>query len=225
MMAKRFAKYSDIENVVIFASGVANSKEVDENAFQREYDLVEKTLANNSAKHFVYFGTSSMYDPASKNSLYVTHKLSVEEYIKKNSSLHSIFRVSQIIAPSNKYTLANYIVDSILQNKNLEVWSLATRNLIALDDVYSIVDYMLNANLAVNKTVNVANPSNIPILEFIEQVEKALNKKANLIITPKGAAFDEMDVSSILPVAQKLGINFSDEDYYINAIIKAYGQN
>ncbi len=219
MIAKQFANYKDCEDVLIFASGVSNSKETLINEFVREFNLLKESIKQNARKHFVYFGTSSMYDPAAISSPYVLHKIAMEQYVIDNCESYNIFRISQIIGRSNNQTLANFIVNNIVSGQEFEVWKYSTRNFIALDDVYKIIDYILNKKILKNKIINIANSKNIAILEFIKIVEKILCKSARMKKLPKGLACEIIDISLIEPYLSALNINFSD-DYYENSLSK-----
>ncbi|MBU4132588.1 MAG: hypothetical protein KKF12_17365, partial [Proteobacteria bacterium] len=48
------------DDVVIFASGVTNSDCRDDREFNREKELLEKTLVENNAKRFVYFSSCAL---------------------------------------------------------------------------------------------------------------------------------------------------------------------
>lgn len=218
MMAKQFAKYQNNSNVIIFASGVSNSKETKLIEFEREFNLLQKTVSDNSEKYFVYFGTISMYDPMAKESPYVLHKLALEKYITENCKLYNIFRVSQVIGRANNATLVNFIVNNIINDKEFDVWEHTTRNLIALNDVYKIIDYMLMNNINCNQIINVANSHNISVVDFIHIVENVIGKKSKMRIVSKGVPFDTIDINLIKPYLSELGICF-DNYYYQQSLI------
>lgn len=219
MMAKQFAKYQHNDDVLIFASGVSNSKETLNSEFEREFNLLQETIRDYPEKHFVYFGTSSMYDPMARNSPYVLHKLAMEQYVVENCKSYNIFRISQVIGRANNPTLVNFIVNNIVYDKEFDVWERATRNLIAVDDVFKIIDYILQNKLRVNQIVNIANSENISIVNFIEIIENVMNKRALVHKVPKGFPFDKIDVSVIKPYLKELGIQF-DASYYEKALFK-----
>ncbi len=220
MMAKQFVSYKDNNDVIICASGVSNSKETRDAEFVREYNLIEKLNDTHSDKLFVYFSTSSMYDPWEKKSLYVKHKLNIEEYIQSNFKNYHIFRVSQIIGRANNATLINYLINSILLDKEFEVWGRTTRNLIALSDVYNIIDYIIKNQILKNKIVNIANPNNIAVLDVVNFIEEVLRKKARYKIINHGFPFEKVNISDIKEIINKLYIEFDEEKYYLNAINK-----
>lgn len=217
MMAKQFAKYKHNKDVLIFASGVSNSKEVLYSEFDREASLLKSTIELYPDTHFVYFGTSSMYDPMARNSPYVLHKLAMEQYVVENCKSYNIFRISQVIGRANNSTLVNYLVNNILHDKEFDVWGRATRNLIAVEDVFKIIDYILSNNLLKNKIINVANAHNISIVDFVHVVENVLSKQSRMHVVQKGAPFDKIDIKMIDPLLNKLDIKFT-ANYYISAL-------
>ena len=220
MLAKRFLDYQDNDNILLFASGVSNSKETNASEFKREFELLKKVILTYRSMHFVYFSTSSMYDPMSRDSAYVQHKINMEKYVQSWASSFNIFRVSQIIGRANNPTLVNFIMNNIVSDIEFEVWSHATRNLIAIDDVFLLVDYILKNSLMKNKIINIANSQNISVVEIIQIMEEILGKKAQINILPKGSAFDEIDIHDIKPALNNLNICFQDEEYYKKAILK-----
>src|SRR5690349_6695322 len=96
MIAKRFNSYKDNKDVLIFASGVSNSKNRNQAQYDRESDLLEKTIEANPSKVLVYFSTCSIKDPGEANSPYVEHKKQLEDLIQKKLERYYIFRVSNI---------------------------------------------------------------------------------------------------------------------------------
>ena len=60
MIANRFMSYKDDDDVIIFASGVSNSKDIVEENFVREFQLLHQTVKNNADKTLVYFSTCSV---------------------------------------------------------------------------------------------------------------------------------------------------------------------
>jgi nucleoside-diphosphate-sugar epimerase len=159
-----------------------------------------------------------MYDPREKKSLYVKHKLNIEEYIQSNFKNYHIFRVSQIIGRANNTTLINYLIDNVLLDKKFEVWGRTTRNLIALTDVYNIIDYIIKNQILRNKIVNIANPNNISVLEVVGFVEEVLRKKAQYKVINHGFPFESIDVSDIKSIIRNLNVSFNSILYYTNAI-------
>ena len=223
MLATAFSYYKDNEQVVIFASGVSNSREVRDSEFNREYELLKNIILLNKDKILVYFSTISMYDPNSNNSPYVMHKIRMENYISSSCNKYHIFRISQIIGRANNSTLINFLLDHIANSKNFELWAGMTRNLIALDDVVKIVKHLIDNKIHLNQIVNLANPSNILVLDLVKILETALGKKAIYHLNNTGLPMINIDISLISSYFCDLGISFND-NYYLNAALKLLNQ-
>ena len=220
MVANRFISYKADEERIIFASGVSNSKTIVKENFLREFELLEKTVKIYPDKTIVYFSTCSVADDDLSTSPYVLHKIRIENFIKDSSSNYLIFRVSNIAGTSNNpYTLLNYFIFNILQNHPFTVWKNAHRNIIGIDDVYEIVNLILQENLFLNTTINVANPKNYSIPFIIKRIEEHLNKKAIYNEIEKGDNYP-IDISPIESIINKLNIHFNDD--YLALLLKKY---
>ena len=220
MIANRFTAYKNNNGIIIFASGVSNSKDtVDEN-FLREFQLLKKTIKDFPEKIFVYFSTCSVEDTDLALLPYVIHKKKVEEFIKLNAAKYYLFRISNLAGTSNNpYTLLNYFIFNILKNHPLTVWKNAFRNIIGVDDMYSLIDYFLQKKGNINSTINIANPQNYSVPYIIKTIEEHLNKKAIATEVEKGDNY-KIDVSVIEPLFEKLHIEFKDD--YLPLLLKKY---
>ena len=117
MMAKKFLSFENDENILVFASGVSNSKETKPENFEREKKLIFESIEKSATKKFVYFSTCSIYDPTEKDSFYVQHKLECEQIIKENCKDYLICRVSNVVGKTlNPNTIISYLVSKSLTN-------------------------------------------------------------------------------------------------------------
>lgn len=219
MIAKAFEDYAMNDEILIFASGVSNSKENSNKTYQREADLLKKTISENPEKTLIYFSTCSIDDPSMNMNQYVVHKLKMETLISHSCQSYYIFRISQIVGHTNSPTIINYFKNKILNHESFEVWKNSDRNLIAIEDVYKIVHYCIIINLFKNQITNIATPYNTNILEIIEMMEKLLSKKAMYSILEFGN-HNEIDISKITPYLKNANVNFTET--YTEDIIKIY---
>ncbi len=135
LIANLFTEH-DRENIIFFASGVSNSLETEKSAFLREENLLRKHLTENPEKIFIYFSTCSIYDSSKNGSLYVNHKLKMERLVEDLAPKYLILRVSNAVGKGgNRNLLMNYLVNSVKEEKIINVHNLATRNLIDADDI------------------------------------------------------------------------------------------
>ena len=222
MLANAFESSDGVEKgVCIFASGVSNSLCNDVKEFSREANLLQETLAaHDDPGAFVYFGTCSVYDPASQLQPYVLHKLAMERMVQKHPS-GLVVRLPQVAGPhASPYTLLAVLCESVRSGRTINVWEHATRNIIDVIDVVRIVSSLLSASNKENKVINVANPISYSIRTIIESVESVLGCKGRLNMVSAGAAYD-IDVATIEPLIKALGIDFG-KDYLARTIVRYY---
>ena len=134
LLAKEFNFYKNNEQIVIFASGVSNSKENNHHEFQREEQLLKKTIEENNNKILVYFSTCSIDSVETSNNDYVKHKLRMEKIVESHKFFY-IFRLPQVVGITKSNTIIKYFVESITKNKELTINRYSTRNLISISDV------------------------------------------------------------------------------------------
>ena len=220
MIANRFDSYRNDNDVIIFASGVSNSRETKKENFQRELTLLENTIKDNPGNRLVYFSTCSVADEGREQSPYILHKKNIEQFVIDEVKHYHIFRVPNVAGISNNpYTLMNFLIFNILQNRPVTIWKNANRNIIGIDDLYSLANHIIKENLFINSIVNIANPNYYSMIEILEAVETHLQKKAIATYEDKGTK-QFIDVSKISKMIKELSINFSDE--YLSRLLNKY---
>ncbi len=224
MVAKRFSDYVDNDAVLVFASGVSNSKSTNPADYQREITLLESTIKDHPNKTFVYLSTTSVYDPSERTSHYVIHKLKVEAYIEANVANYLILRVSNLVGKSvNNNTILNFFLKSIKDGSHFNLWVDASRNLIDVDDFYEVVNHILRNGIYHNEIVNIANPENYKVLDIINSIEQYLGRKANFTPVNKGSEYP-INIMKIRLIFAELSISFG-KDYLANLLEKYYSGN
>lgn len=203
-------------NCILFASGVSNSKEINQDAFLRERKLLVKAL--NQGKSVYYISTCSINDPEMQHSRYVIHKKEMESLVKE-SPYNTIFRLPQVVGKTtNPNTLVNYIYNKIISGSNIQIWKSAKRNLIDVDDVAKIAYALLDSALA-HGTINIASPFDFSIIEIVKTFEIVLNKKANYELVDAGGVYP-IEINQVRQVAFKTNVNFDES--YISRILSKY---
>lgn len=222
MIAKRFVSYRDIEEIVIFASGVSDSGNTDAAAFERELNLILESAEKYSGKLFVYFSTCSIYDHSMLHSPYVCHKLKMEDVIMKHCKRFMIFRITNPIGYSNNtHTIVNYFIKNIIEKHPFEVWEKASRNIIDLDDMYLVCNEILQQDMFTNSIINIANPKNYSVQYIIQCIEKHFGINGNYSLAAKGGG-PIIDTGSVNSLYAAFNIHF-EEDYLPN-LLKKYFQ-
>jgi len=223
MVAFNFANYKDVDDVVIFASGVSNSKATDRREFDREKDLLRETIAVYKQKKIVYFSTFNLYDPQEQNSPYCLHKLNMEACIEQNALKYNIFRLGHVAGSSAKqYTILSFLYNAIQNEIPFNLWEYASRNIIDIDDISKICTYIIDHDMYPNQITNVCNSLNTTIPDIVSILEKMLGKKGFYTTIEKGGA-PSVDNSNIRMIAKDLGINF--DEMYTQRVINKYYRN
>ena len=215
LLAQAFDYYINDDSILIFASGVSNSREASFKEFDRERKLLEEAIISNNSKLFVYFSTCSIEDVSQKKSLYIQHKKNMEDIVKDKCIQYYIFRLPQVVEIGKSPTIINFFVDSIYNNKSLTIYEKATRNLISVKDVFKISKIIIENNYYLNSIVNIATPFNIPVIKIVNILEKLLNRQVNCEIIDLGVE-QAINISDL----ESLGIKFDDN--YIEKILKSY---
>ncbi len=141
--------------------------------------------------------------------------------LQKQQKQFYIFRISNLVGRSdNPNTVLNFFFYHIRHVINFDLWSNATRNLLDIDDMYKIIDYILQKKTFKNDIINIANPVNYSVIEIITAIETLMGVRANYIPISKGKDF-VIDVSLISPLFTKLNIHFG-KTYLTNLLQKYY---
>ena len=95
LIASAFNPYfSNDERVVVFASGVSNSRETRAEAFLRERQMLLDAMRHE--RFLLYFSTCSVNDPELADAPYVVHKKEMEKLVQSTKD-YAIFRVPIIV--------------------------------------------------------------------------------------------------------------------------------
>ena len=168
-----------------------------------------------------------MEDKKLKNDLYVKNKLIIEKLAKKLLKRYIIIRLPQVIGHNkNKYTLTNWVFNSILKEKTLLIWKGSKRNIIDIYDIKKIIESFLNTNPRKNTQINILNPKSISIENIIKIFENILNMKAKIkILSRKNKNINLRQINKKTFLAKKYYKNLNNKNYYKNIIKKYYGEN
>ena len=222
MIARRFSDFADRDDVIIFASGVSNSKETQPEPYARERQLVEETLRQTTDRLFVYFSTASIADPFEQGSRYVQHKLELERLIAREARNYLLVRASNVVGgPGNPHTILNFFVERVRRGEPFTIWQHASRNLIDLDDVYRVVTHCITDSETWNKIILVANPHSVNPLAIVEAIEIHTGQRARYELLDKGTPFS-MPADSVSTLLQAVGTDWQPEQYMTRLLQKYY---
>jgi len=209
----------DRDDIIVFASGVSNSKLTDKEQFQREEHILTKALSDNGSKRtIIYFSTYSINDPSVASETYISHKKAMETYIQSSASRYLILRTSNIIGRSyNPFTITNYLYNKIAAGEQFELWINAYRNLLDIEHLYRMVEQLLKEGI-VNEMVYLVCPVEYHILTITKALCSITKKEAYYREIEKGSCF-EYDRSLSARLFTQLKIS---PENYLETLLKKY---
>lgn len=218
LFANTFQSFKNNNDVVIFASGVSNSKEKMNSEFQREKILLIDTISKlYSNQILIYFSTCSVYDKSLLNSKYIQHKLKIEKIIQNNVLNYLIFRMPIVISKThNPNTLINYLIEHIKSGKKFSLYNNACRYLIAIDDIYNICNFHIKY-FKKNKIENIVSDNRIKVVDLVKMIEKVYNKKAIYEIVNVGECYE---VPNTIKNHLLNSLNLNVENYIFTKLCK-----
>lgn len=218
MIANVFAEFKSNDDVIIFASGVANSKETNPLEFEKEFLLIEAVIKNYPNESLlVYFSTCSINNDFSP---YTKHKLIIENYIKQKCDKYLILRLPLVVGKSqNKNQLLGHLFSKVRLNQEVQIYRRATRYFIDSNDLPKILKYLIFHQIE-NKVIDVALDNEILVSDLIEIIERVTGKK---FLDKK-----YLDKESIYIVKNEWFLDFMDKNpslcltYEVEQMIKKY---
>lgn len=161
------------DDVCLFASGVANSSELDPSEFKREFSLLKETIINNSQRKLIYFSTTSVY--SNRHSPYIFHKLAIENYIHLFCKNFLILRLPHVIGiGGNSNQIIPFFIEKLTANELITINSEEEKTLIDVEDLIKILNYFLNLN-GTNVVVNIHGAETITPYSMVTQLAKLMH--------------------------------------------------
>lgn len=218
LLARTFDHFRENEQVIIFASGVSNSKETDRRQFEKEVTLLHEICQQFPEAYLAYFSTTSINDPSVSSNEYVKHKLAIERYIADSRTSYHIFRLSNVVGTTdNPNTIFNFFSRKIINQEPFTLWKKAYRNLIDAEDVRRICTSIIERCSLMNQVINIAYPENIAVTEIVTIMENHLGLKARYELVDLGDSYNT-DVAAIKDYFETRDI--AAREYLINLIEK-----
>ena len=113
----------------------------------------------------------------------------MERFVEDLAHKYLVLRVSNAVGKGgNPNLLMNYLVNSVKEEKIINVHTLATRNLIDADDVKNITLELIDQG-RLNQIINVAYLENFSTLEILEILEKFFSKNAKTELHNSGQTY------------------------------------
>ena len=224
-IAKNLKKLNLPNKFFIYAAGVSNSN-IKQNKFYlreiKQFNIIKKKI--NSEKIFVYISSLSVENKSLKHDKYVKNKLIIESIIKKEVKNYIIIRLPQVVGKNrNKYTITNFIYNTVKEGKKFYLWENSKRNLIDIDDVSKIIKKYLLDKPKINSVINIFNPNSITVKDLLKIFSKILSKKIILKVLKKknkNINLKSLKKNTFLP--NKYYDNMKNNSYIKKILIKHY---
>jgi dTDP-4-dehydrorhamnose reductase len=169
LVAKSFKREKKFfKNIIVFASGLANSKNINKKEFVREKKLLKKFL-NIKKKKLIYFSTLDIF--RKKKNAYTRHKINIENILKKKKNI-LIIRLPQLIGKSNNnHTIFNFLNFNLRINKKIKIFVNYYRNFIDVEDLIFYVKKLIKNKINFN-IINIYNKKSIKIVSLLKIFKK-----------------------------------------------------
>lgn len=215
LIAKTLVEFKDNPDVVIFASGVSNSQEVNSTVFEREKNLL---LSQDKDKTIIYFSTCSIFDVTAQQTMYVKHKIAMENLLRYNFPKFKIVRLPTVLGNSNNpHTIFNHILNKINLGEEVTVVRNAWRYLLDVDDLRIIIPLIVKTDG--NCSMNITYGNVMTILSIVEILSALLNKGVKINLVNGGIPF-HINNSKFKQLLLDNNSNLYSEEYNINCIKK-----
>lgn len=219
LLARAFESFRSDRNILVFASGVANSRETDPAAFAREASLLETWLGDHPSR-FVYFGSCGASNPHEADTPYLRHKREAAQRVLTHPN-GMVLMLPQVVAhTSNPNTLTNYLHNKIVRGDPFTVWRDAERNLIDIRHVVDIGSAIVRDAPAGAHAVAIAAARSTPMPELVKMFERVLQRHAHCEYIDQGGPF-AVDAHRAVETAHSLGIDL-EGDYAERTIWNYY---
>ena len=222
LIATQFTDFRDNDSIMVFASGVSDSRETRTQEFERERSLLLGGLRSCRGCTVVYFSSCSICEPGIRESPYAQHKLAMEDIIRREADSFLICRLSQVVGRGgNPNTLMNYLVGAAKNGDVIEVWSGVTRNFIDVEHVSQIVRKILENSRGrqLRNTINIASPYSYAVEDVVNMIARHLCLSIECNLVDKGAPF-EIDINAMQAYYGGGGFNFGDD--YLQRLLDRY---
>lgn len=215
LLARAFAPaFGGDAEVLVFASGVANSAETDPAAFARERALFDRVAARHAGR-LLYFGTCAADGDAA--SPYLEHKRAMEARVLARGGV--VLRLPQVVGASrNPHTLANFLAGHIREGRRFTVWAHAERNLVDVADVARIAAAMVPTAAPASRFA-IAAPRSLAMPALVRIFERVLGRAAVHDEEPRGEPMP-IEAAAAHAIARSLGIDLEGD--YVERVVRRY---
>ena len=129
-------------DIVLFASGVSDSRETSLSSFQRERAMLVSALQRYQNHKFIYFSSTIVSIPF-VDTAYSAHKRAMEKLLLTADSRHLVVRLPQLVGPTKSPTLVAFLRSQICSGSTVTLQARAKRRLLCHTDLKRFVGLFL----------------------------------------------------------------------------------
>jgi NDP-hexose 4-ketoreductase len=217
-------------HVVALAAGVSWAGSTGEADFTREAALLDEVArqCSKSGRLLLFFSTASsgMYgaahgpgredEPVSPVSPYGAHKLALERQLRSSAADYLVLRLGHLTGPGQPAHQMMPTLVRQLRAGRVSVHLRASRDLIGVADVITVIDRMLARDLR-GETINVASGEAVPVPRIVDHLEHRLGTRARREYEDVGShhLISIEKLRSVVPEIAELGFG---PEYYRKVI-------
>lgn len=211
-IAASLQKYES-DDMIFFASGVANSACIEQSQFDREESLLKDSLLNCEGK-FIYFSSCALSALGYPLNRYYEHKRKMEGLITDIAKNFLIIRLPQVLGDFKPHgTIFNFFLNSIISGSPFSIRKGAYRYVIDIDDA-TYMAHAIASTFSADLIVDLANPYRYSALEIVQALETTLGIHGNYSIVENDDAYI-IDTSECERVLLSLGIDCGFGEAYL----------
>jgi nucleoside-diphosphate-sugar epimerase len=191
MIAKGLLRYSaDVNDAVVFASGVSDSTLKDRQEYERECQMLEQVIGDcrQRDKTLVYFSSGgTVYGkrnderkedaPLFPETMYGQHKVRCESVISSSGVRYLIARLPTVVGQTKSKTQLIPVLIKQAMEGTVTLFKDAERDIIGIADVARIIVAILK-KLNKSEIINVASGISVPVSDIYIEIQN------NLVVKP-----------------------------------------
>jgi nucleoside-diphosphate-sugar epimerase len=199
MIARGLLPYSaDVNDAVVFASGVSDSTLKDRQEYERECQALDQVIGDcrHRDKILVYFSSGgTVYGnrnderkedaKLSPETAYGRHKVFCESAIISSGVRYFIARLPTVVGRTKSKTQLIPVLIKQAMEGNVTLFKDAERDIIGIADVARIIDAILK-KLKRNEIINVASGVSVPVSDIFGEIQNTLGVKPAMKIVSGG---------------------------------------
>lgn len=203
------------DDYIIFGSGVSNSKETNENEFEKEKILLLYHINNIKNKKLIYFNSIMTF--TNINTPYFNHKRDMVKLIKDKVINYKIYNIPQIFGSNgNNKNLINYFITCLKNKEKISIQKNTYRSIIDIDDIYNIVIRTLDLEY---KEFNISYIELLTVKQILETISNIYNISPIYVEIDDGVSINMNNDDIINSIIFELNIN---KNNYTEKTIKKY---